>query len=80
MEKDEKMTLKAAMIFLGVKSRLTMRKWSDSGELPCTFHESTYGGWREYKKSDLVAFKKRLRTDQPRGLPFLVEPKDKKRK
>ena len=82
MEKDEKLTLKAAMNFLGVKSKLTMRKWSDSGQLPCIFHESPYGGWREYRKSDLVEFKRRLNTDQPRGLPFLVQPKasSKKRK
>lgn len=68
---DEFLTLKEAMDFLGIKSRITMRKYADSGTIPSERIETPAGKWRGFKKADLIAFKKRMVKDPIRGMSYL---------
>lgn len=82
MKNDEEMTLKQAMIFLGIKSPVTVRKYADNGTIPCRKMPSPAGAWRIFKKSDLVAFKERMIKSHVRGLsyvPFEAKKKQPKK-
>lgn len=77
----DEMTLKKAMVFLGIKSPITMRKYADSGLIPFRIAIKNRLPWRVFKKSDLVAFKKHLVKDAVRGMSYLpldLKPKKKK--
>ena len=75
---DDEMTLKKAMNFLGIKSRITMRKYANEGLIPSRRVDMNGGSWRVFKKSDLVAFKAKLSKEPVSGLGYLPIPKKKK--
>ncbi len=72
---NDEMTLKQAMDFLGIKSRITMRKYANTGVIPSRRVEMNGGSWRIFKKSDLVAFKTKQVKDPIPGLGYLPIPK-----
>lgn len=77
----EELTLKKAMIFLGIKSRITMRKYADTGVIPSHRVQTISGSWRVFKKNDLVAFKNKMVKHPVTGMSYLpLDLKPKKRK
>ena len=78
MKKLEEMTLKQAMVFLGIKSPVTMRKYADEGVIPCRKAPSPNGAWRIFQKADLVAFKERMVQSPMRGMSYVPFDSSKK--
>ncbi len=70
--KDENMTLKPAMKIVGIKSRITMRKYADSGLIP-SYWETTnaHSQRRIFKKSDLLAFKAKMVKEPVAGMSYV---------
>ena len=79
MVNEDKMTLKQAMNFLGIKSPKTIRKYADSGELPCVKLPSPAGEWRIFRKKDLVVFKQKMLKEPVNGLSYIPFSSRKKR-
>ena len=80
MAHDE-MTLKDAMEFLGIKSRITMRKYANKGVIPTRRIWRNGGSWRVFKKADLKAFKLKMVKEPSSGMSFLpLEPKPSRKK
>jgi hypothetical protein len=69
--KNEKMTTKQAMNFLGIKSKITMRKHAESGAIPWHWEEAASGKWRIFMRNDLVAFKAKMTKDPSRGFSYV---------
>lgn len=76
----EEMTLKQAMDFLCIKSRITMRKYANNGAIPSRRIDTPSGPWRVFKKADLIAFKAKMVKDPGLGFSYLPMESQVKRK
>ena len=79
---NSEMTLKQAMDFLGIKSKITLRKYADTGVIPSRRARTSSGEWRMFKKTDLVSFKSRMNKNRSNGfsyLPLEIQEAPKKR-
>ncbi len=73
--KPEELTLIEAMRILGIKTRVTMRKYADSGRIPCRREPSGHMTIRVFKKKDILKIRKYMDRHPGKGFPYL--PSDK---